>query len=811
MSSELTPSVVPTPPASPSFAPAGIPAAWAPQQPEVPSEEGGGNTLLRYVRVLFRYKWLLVLLTIVGGALGYGAGRMTKPQYEARATVWIAAPTPPNRDQSGPIRAEELLASVSWSELFRSFAIVDSVVTQLNLNVTPVDRGDAKILAGLRTAPRLYTDDYTLTIDATGKRYSLSHKTGTNIETGTLGDSIGIRTGFLWRPDPSLFRPGQVVRFNITTPREASVALLERITVEQQFQSNFLKLHLTGRDPVRTAEILNLWVKDFVETAAELKRRNLTEFSRILADQLDYSSRQLRDAESALETFRYNTITQPSENAMIAPGLEATRDPVITAFFNEKVTFDNLKRDRTALEKMLADIRAGRAGAEVLATIPGLLTTPGNETLANVMKDLYAKEAELRAKQQIYTDEHPTVKALKQEIATLRTQTIPAAATDVLSQMRQRESDLGLRIDGESKELRDIPTRTIEEMRLRRAVNVAEGLYTQLQSRYEEAKLSEASSSPDVTALDMASPPDRPITDTKYKILGIALAGGFGLGIALALLLDRMDHRFRYPEQVTETLRLPILGTVPTLRRGSHKDATEEAAQILESFRGIRLRLQQFHPPGEPIVCTITSANEGDGKSMISANLALSLAEAGYRTLLIDGDTRRGTLHQLFAAERRPGLIECLTGAATVAEAARPTSERRLTLIPCGGRGRRNPEIIASSALPQLLTMLRREYDAIVVDSPPLGAGIDAFALGTACGNVTIVLRHGRSDLRMAGVKLELLRQLPLRTHGAILNEIKAEGQYKYYAYSSAYSDPSAHYDEIGAGDPVAGRLIENG
>ena len=218
MSSELTPPVVPSPLPSPTFAPAGIPTAWAQPQPEVPSEEGGGNTLLRYVRVVFRYKWLIVLLTIVGAAAGYGASRLTKPQYEARATVWIAAPTPPNRDQSGPIRAEELLASVSWSELFRSFAIVDSVVTQLNLNVSPVDRGDAKILAGLRTAPRLYTDDYTLTIDPTGKRYTLAHKTGTNVESGVLGDSIGLRNGFLWRPVPSLFRPAQTVRFNITPP-----------------------------------------------------------------------------------------------------------------------------------------------------------------------------------------------------------------------------------------------------------------------------------------------------------------------------------------------------------------------------------------------------------------------------------------------------------------------------------------------------------------------------------------------------------------------------------------------------------------
>lgn len=808
MSSELTPA--PHSQFSP-LAPTTVPPmAWeaAPQ----PDAEEGALSIMRYVHAIVRYKWLIALLTLVGAAGGYAATRFVRPEYETGATIWIAAPAPPKGVQTGPIRAEELLASTSWNELFRSFTIVDSVVAKLHLYVTPERPEDTPLFASLSVAPRLRTGEYVLSVDSTGKRYSLTdRKSGRMMEQGAVGDSIGRGVGMLWQPDTASLRARRSVRFAVTTPRGASGKLLTKVSAEQQLGSNFMRLRLTGDDPAQTAEILNLWVREFVNTAAELKRRNLTEFSRILQEQLDYANRQLREAEISLETFRVNAITQPSENSFPGPGLEQTRDPVFSAFFNQKVEYDNVRRDRTALERMLADIRAGREQAEVLSSIPGLLTTPGAQTLNSVMQDLYTKEAELRTDERLYTDQHPTIKSLQAQIQTLRSKTIPDAAADVLARMQQRENDLSTRIDGESKEIRGIPTRTIEEMRLRRAVNVAEALFTSLQNRYEEAKLAEASSVPDVTALDMASAPDAPIADTKYRIFGMGIAAGLGLAIALVLLLDRLDHRFRYPEQVTGKLRLPILGTVPTLRQGRRRDQAEAAAQIVESFRGIRLRLQQAHPPGDPIVCTITSANEGDGKSMISANLALSLAEAGYRTLLIDGDTRRGTLHSLFQAERRPGLIECLTGAATLHEVTRPTSEARLTLIPCGGRSRRNPEIVASAALPQLLAMLRREYDAIVVDSPPLGAGIDAFALATACGNAMIVLRHGRSDLRMAELKMDLLRQLPVRTHGAILNEIEADGPYRYYSYSAAYKYGRTELDELGVPAPAAGGLIERG
>lgn len=779
-------------------APLGLDNNAPPRTPLVGGDpDEAGISITRYAHAIWRYKWLIIVLAVATAALGYVATRFMKPKYEVQATIWISRAAPTTEERSGPIRAEELLAPTSWVELFQSFTIIDSVVQKQSLYVVPARVADTTLFRNVAIASRLAPNDYLLEVGETGHDYRLVRaRDKVVLERGALGDSVGRSIGLWWQPSATLFKPKQVVSFRLTTPRQASMALLDRLQANLRPNSTFMNVSLTGSDPTLAAATLNLWVKQFVATAAELKRRNLTEFTKILSDQLQYAGNQLRTAEVALETFRVNTITLPSESTPITPGLEETRGPVFTNFFTRKIEYDNARRDRNALEQVLTGVANGQNSIESIASVPGVLQAPGAEALNNSLKDLLAKQAELRVAERIYTSEHRTVKTLTQDIAILREQTLPKIATQLLEQLRQRESDLNVRLEAESKEMRGIPTRAIEEMRLRREVATAENLYKTLQNRYEEAKLAEASSVPDVSVLDLASPPDRPSTDSKPKVLALALAGGLGLGLVVALLLDRLDQRFRYPEQVTDELHLTVLGTVPSLSAGRRQPSLEDAAQVVEAFRAVRLRFQHMARAGQPIVCAITSTGTADGKSMVAANLSLSFAEAGYRTLLIDGDTRRGSLHEVFAADRRPGLTDVLASTAKAHEVLRPTSHQQLSLMPSGTRSRRSPELIAGAGLLQLLAELRDQFDAIIVDSPPLGAGIDAFALGAACGNALVVLRHGKTNVRATALKLQVLERLPIRIVGALLNEVRSTGDYQYY-----YADTTAdETEDLGLG-----------
>ena len=752
-----------------------------------PGASEGGLPWGRYIAAVKRHKWLIIALTAVGSGAGVAASRMIPAEYEVQATIWVAGTT----SDRGPIRPDETFSSASWMELFKSGVVLDPVVHKLKLYRKPGSHSDWPALKGFATAREFRPGAYELRVTADG-RYQLLHNDGPAIEEGVVGDSIGRALGFRWQPSVDDLGGRESIKLVLTSPREASLVLLKRVQLfrpqsPDNHAGNLLRVTLTGDNPQLTADVLNAWVEEFVGAAARLKKRNLVELARVLEDQLRYAKTQLGQAEIALETFRVSTITQPSEDTPVAAGLELTRDPVFNSFFSQKVEQDQVRRDREALERIVTESQSGHIAPESFFSLPTVLESAPN--LNRALSDLSAKEAQLRSAQQVYTDEHATVRNLQREMNVLSTQTIPQLAAGVLAQLRLREHELDRRIQSASRELQAIPTRTIEEMRLRRQVAVQENLYTTLQTRFEEARLAEASAVPDVQALDAAVAPQRPRADARARILLIAVIGSLGAAMALALLLDHLDNRIRYPDQVEVDLGLDVLGAIPTIPISKGRlPNPETAAQMVEAFRTVRLGLSHVLNRSSPLMLTISSPNSGDGKSLVSSNLALSFAEAGYRTLLIDGDIRRGGLHNMFSVERRPGLVDCLMGQTPVASVVHDTSHPKLFLLPCGARRQRGPELLASHAMHELIAELGRAYDAIIVDSPPLGAGIDPFALGVVTGNMLLIVRPGETDRKLAQAKLTLLDKLPVAMVGAVLNDFKATTAYRYYAYDYAYA-----------------------
>src|SRR5262249_24193066 len=196
----------------------------------------------------------------------------------------------------------------------------------------------------------------------------------------------------------------------------------------------------------------------------------------------------------------------------------------------------------------------------------------------------------------------------------------------------------------------------------------------------------------------------------------------------------------------------PIAGTVPQFpKSGINQDSPEQMFQLVESFRSLRMSVIQADPTQGAVSVAVSSPSPNEGKSLIAANLAMSFADAGLRTILVDGDTRRGALHDLFGVPNSPGLTELLAGAATTAEVVHQTPHNALYVLPCGKRRRRSPELLTSSRLPQLVAELRSAYDVVIFDTPPLAAGIDGYSIATATGSLLVVLRVGSTARRMAG------------------------------------------------------------
>lgn len=733
----------------------------------------------RVLSAIARFKWLIAVVTIVGTVGGLAATRFIKPQYMVQATLWIDQPDQRGGVDRGPIRAGQPLEPEAWLDLLKSYRVLDEVVRDQRLFVTPKAREDVPLFETFRAAEQYRPGVYRLAVDGGGRGFTLSTDKGVEIEHGAVGDSIGARLGFAWAPRAGAIPAGRTIEFSVATVRDSARSLSDELEVAADPAGNFLRMHLKGADPVRITSTINGIAERFVQVAAELRREKLTELTKILDQQLAAAHQNLLDAEKALERFQVSTIARP--NQVPRAGSES---PAFQNFFKMQVDQEQVKRDREALVRVLAQADSGLS-PEALAVVGSVQQ---NTELTQALAELTAKQAQLRALRYKYSDAFPLVQKLVAEVATLQKQTIPNLARGLLAELSGREAELGRRVAADRGSLEAVPPRAIDEARLQRQVTLAENLFTNLQKNYDEARLAEESAVPDARILDHAVVPQDPVRNTAPRVVFLGFAASLALGLCGAVVLDRVDPKVRYPDQVSRGLGIPILGAVPHLRnlpRGGRGGARvpDDVNEVVEALRGVCLNLVYAHGGRAPLLVTITSPGAGDGKSFISANLAHTFADGGHRTLLIDADIRRGVLHRRLSVRRRPGLSDFLRGEAQLDAIVQATQFPALSLIGCGTRAYNAPELLGSPAMTSLVNGLRSGYDVVLLDSPPLAAGVDPLILSTLTGTLALVLRTGYSHREVAAAKLEVLQRLPVRMLGAVLNDVPAGGAYRYYSY----------------------------
>ena len=753
----------------------------------------------RYLSAFRRYGWLMALVVFLGTAGGIVATRFMQPTYTVNATVWVEHG---EAATGGPLRPAELLSADNWIDLLRSGAVLDSVVVQQRLFLSPAQAADSALFADFAVGDRYVFGSFTLVVSADGESWSL-RQGKMEVAHGAAGAPIGANLGWTWVPSRTLLGKGRAIQFSVHQARDVTNQINGNLVATLPENGNFIRISLDGTNPSNLAPVLNDVCHQFVTVAAEFKRRKVTEYRVALDSQVSQAQNSLRQAESRLRTFQVQTITQPRNNqVLIQPGLVATQPAATQQYFTQKGNLEAIRSDREQLESVLARTRQGGSyTTDAFLTIAAVKAAP---QLSAALSDLTKAENEYAADLRRYTPEHPLMVTLKGQIDQLRKVQIPALAQGLIDQLKSQEKELAGRIQTAGNELKEVPTTTITEMRLQREYDAANDLYKMLAGRLEEARLAELGAVPDIRILESAVAPTRPSRNSAPRIILVALVASIGLAMALALALDHLDHRFRYPEQVTNELGLAILGAVPACRKNRAGEiAPEEAQQVLEAFRTIRLNLAHSYGVAGPVTLTVSSPGAGDGKSFVSSNLAVSFAQAGYRTLLIDGDIRRGELHRMFGVDRRPGVLDYLTGSASHEDIVRPTNQSGLWIVPCGSRRHHGPELLGSAAMSSLMAWFKSRFNVIILDSPPLGAGIDPFVLGTMTGHLILVFRAGETDRQMAQAKLPLFERLPVRVLGAVLNEVEAGGVYRYYNYIYGYTsdeEPTAGQLTAGAG-----------
>jgi polysaccharide biosynthesis transport protein len=768
---------------------ANVPGAWygasSPSVSDGDEQGGPGISPSRIMAAALRYKWIVLLLTVVGATGAWFASQRAELVYSAQATVMLDLVA--RADQArGPIQTSELLRGEDWLSLFRSFQVLDHVVERERLYVKHAVR-DLDIMRTFRAETGFQPGRYALRVSKQGNRAELFAYEDESTETFSPGEPVGARFGFSWTPSPAALRPGRTIEFTLVSPREAATELRTALGARIPRNSNFIAVTYQHANPQTAARVVNAAIEQFVEMGGTLKTAKVLELRNILEDQLRIAEANLAQADQALQSYRVATITQPSEHSPVAPGLVETQGPVTSAFWSMTLERDANQRDRQlilqAIEKGVAD----PVSIDALSTVASVQQSP---ELSQALVELAAARAELRTLLQEYMPEHPLVRTAEEHVRMLESVAVPQLAQRVVSNIDARTEHFNSRIASAGSEMRAIPVRFAEEWKLRREQAAAERMYTDIRQRFEGTRLAAESTTSDLQILDRAVVPFEPTNDPRTKLLLAGIGGSLALGLLLAIVLDRVDPRLRYAEQVTREMGLNVMGAVPNLAatgRGGLLPAPDSTSVVVEALRAIRLGVTHAYGNAGPIIVTISSPGSGDGKTFITSNLALTYAELGMRTLVIDGDTRRGNLHQIFDHDRKPGLLDYLEGSIEATALIRGTRYERLDIITGGSRRSNAPELLSSPRMGELLGRIKPHYDVILIDSPPLGAGVDPLVLGTLAGHMLLVMRTGNTELKLASQKMELLNRLPIRMLGTILNGFDSQEGYRYYSYLPGY------------------------
>ena len=277
---------------------------------------------------------------------------------------------------------------------------------------------------------------------------------------------------------------------------------------------------------------------------------------------------------------------------------------------------------------------------------------------------------------------------------------------------------------------------------------------------------------------------------------------GILLGFVGALLLELQDKSFRSPEEIRARLNAPIIGHIPPIRIKQANDAgtpdsidptlvtiVRPKSTEAEAYRGVRTQIIQATENNGNKVLQITSPSPGDGKSTLAANLAISLAQAGKKTILIDCDFRKPRVHKIFKLDNpKLGLASVTNGEAELKEAIHESPVPNLDLLPCGPRPANPAELLSSSRYQELLTQLKAEYDYVIIDTPPLLAVSDPRVVAQRADAVIMVFKITKKVRPLAERAKEFLDDIGANVIGLAINSTDVEDEQYGYGYGYAYS-----------------------
>ncbi len=578
-------------------------------------------------------------------------------------------------------------------------------------------------------------------------------------------------------------------------PLPLIAAVIERIQVEPVRNSRLVDVGVEAADPRLAAQMANTVIRAYIDLNLETKLNATKDAVSWLTERIDEERAKVEMAENALLEYKqkHGIITNFSSEreSMTAENLAGINSQVIEA---ESKRVEAETRYRQALK--LAET------PEFLDAIPEVMQNELVQEIKRMEVELLNRMTEFSKK---YGKNHPRMVAIESELAELQKRKT-LEAERIVNTLRNeyrlalaREQSLRGALNNQKAESLDMNKKAIQYGVLQRAAESSRQMYELLIKRFKETSLSEEMKAGNIRVIDEAPVPERPIKPDKKRNLMLAIVLGLFLGIGLAFLLEYMDNTIKIPEEIDEHLAIPYLGPVPAFDAkeaggeysGELITANSPTASASESFRGIRTSILFSSPDHAPQVIAVTSAGPGEGKTLFAGNLAVTMARNDAKVLLVDCDLRRPRLHDLFNKEREPGLTGTLVGTRNFDEAVFPSGIPNMDVLFAGHIPPNPSELLASGKMRSFLEEMRKRYDRIIMDTPPVLSVTDPVALSTVVDGVIMVIRTAITPRPVIRGAVDRLRGVNAPILGAVLNAVnpRREGYYYQYHYYYGYGE----------------------
>jgi len=648
----------------------------------------------------------------------------------------------------------------------------------------------------LRQATPLYTSEARIYVEQSGPKIISSMEEGVMTQSknylytqAELITSTPVLSTALKLPDVKGLRTFAEVS-------NATGFLKKAVSATVGSKDDIINVSLETPYPAESAAIVNAVVESYVTFHAQTKRTTASEVLKILQKEKEKRGAELSERLKAMMDFKTRNEALAFEtgagNVILAElqGLSDALNQSRLATVKARSLYE-CARDMTGEPEKLSQFLRGQQS--------GVVITGGGkrgelETQLDALKRRYAD------RRRTLGPDHPGLEAVRTEMAEVQQRLDRLDAETVQAQLAAAESQYL----AAQKEQEQIEAYYDDLRKGVLALNEQIATYTILQSEYEQTRklcdilddrikelnVTEDVGALNITILETAHPSNRPSSPQRARVMGMALMLGLMAGGGLSLARSWLDQRFRSADEMTAILGLPLLGIVPTMRKresmGVHalKTHFDSSSAPAEACRTIRTAVFFGVPKDKARTLLITSPVAGDGKTTLACNLAIAMAQAGQRVLIIDADFRKPMQHRVFNIPREPGVSSVIAGQEDLDRCISGSIVKGLDVMPCGPDVPNPSELLNSERFAEIIEELADRYDRVVIDAPPVIPVTDACILGAIADVTLLVLRADKSTRKASLQARERLAGLGARVLGVVVNDVsQRHGRYSYYYY----------------------------